>query len=32
VIGLLGGIVPDLPTITIGWICACAIIAGSLLL
>ena len=32
VIGLLGGIIPDLPTLTIGWICACVIIVGSLLL
>ncbi len=32
VIGLLGGIIPDLPTLTIGWICTFAIIVGSLLL
>ncbi len=32
VIGLLGGIIPDLPTLTIGWICTCVIIVGSLLL
>jgi len=32
VIGLLGGIITDLPVTTIGWICALAIIIGSLLL
>jgi energy-coupling factor transport system substrate-specific component len=32
VIGLLGGMVTDLPVTTIGWICALAIIIGSLLL
>jgi energy-coupling factor transport system substrate-specific component len=32
VIGLLGGVIPSLPTTTIGWTCAGAIIVGSLLL
>ena len=32
VIGLLGGMITNLPTTTIGWICALAIIVGSLLL
>ena len=32
VIGFLGGIITGLPTTTVGWICACAIIIGSLLL
>ncbi len=32
IIGLLGGMVTDLPATTIGWICALAIIIGSLLL
>ena len=32
IIGLLGGMVTDLPVTTIGWICALAIIIGSLLL
>jgi hypothetical protein len=30
--GLVGGIVTGLPATTIGWICALAIIIGSLLL
>jgi energy-coupling factor transport system substrate-specific component len=32
VFGLLGGMITDLPTTTIGWVCALAIIIGSLLL
>jgi len=32
VFGLLGGMVTDLPTATIGWVCALAILIGSLLL
>ena len=32
VFGLLGGMVTDLPTTTIGWVCALAILIGSLLL
>jgi len=32
VFGLLGGTVTDLPTTTIGWVCALAILIGSLLL
>jgi hypothetical protein len=32
VIGFLGGIFTGLPTTTLGWICACAIIVGSLLM
>jgi hypothetical protein len=30
--GLLGGMITDLPATTIGWVCALAIIIGSLLL
>jgi hypothetical protein len=32
VIGFLGGIFTGLPATTLGWICACAIIVGSLLM
>jgi energy-coupling factor transport system substrate-specific component len=32
VFGLLGGMITDLPTTTIGWVCALAIIIGSLFL
>lgn len=32
VIGFLGGFITGLPTTTVGWICTCAIIVGSLLL
>jgi hypothetical protein len=32
VVGFLGGFITGLPTTTVGWICACAIIIGSLLL
>jgi energy-coupling factor transport system substrate-specific component len=32
VVGFLGGPITGLPTTTVGWICACAIIIGSLLL
>lgn len=32
VFGLLGGMITNLPTTTIGWVCALAIIIGSLLL
>jgi hypothetical protein len=32
VFGLLGGMITDLPTTTIGWVCALAIIIGSFLL
>ena len=32
VIGILGGVIPALPAIAVGWICTLAIIVGSLLL
>jgi energy-coupling factor transport system substrate-specific component len=32
IFGLFGGMITDLPTTTIGWVCALAIIIGSLLL
>jgi len=32
VIGILGGVIPALPAIPVGWICTLAIIVGSLLL
>jgi hypothetical protein len=32
VFGILGGMITDLPATTIGWVCALAIVIGSLLL